>query len=113
VSNRELFTLVGRNLNERTGHAVAYYALRSTVPPGMTGWAQVRYRYANNLEEEMEKLQYDLYYVKYRSRSLDVKILCATLKVVLFGSRQAAQPAAGPADHPAPVFNPHNTTLTT
>jgi lipopolysaccharide/colanic/teichoic acid biosynthesis glycosyltransferase len=92
VTNRDLFTLVGRNLNERTGRAVAYYALRSMVTPGVTGWAQVRYRYANNLDEEMEKLQYDLYYVKYRSRWLDLRILAETVKVMLFGS--AAEPRA-------------------
>ena len=46
---------------------IAYYGLRSTVRPGVTGWAQVRYGYANNLEEETEKMRYDLYYIKNRS----------------------------------------------
>lgn len=89
VSNLELFMLVGRNLNERTGTAVAYYALRLLVRPGLTGWAQVRYRYANNLEEEMEKLRYDLYYVKHRSPWLDLRILLETA-LVLFRGRGAA-----------------------
>ena len=40
------------------------YSLRSVVRPGITGWAQVRYAYANNLEEEIEKMRYDLYYIK-------------------------------------------------
>lgn len=93
VSNLELFTLVGRNLNERTGTAVAYYALRLLVRPGLTGWAQVCYRYANNLEEEMEKLRYDLYYVKHRSPWLDLRILLETV-IVLSRGRGAADPAA-------------------
>ena len=57
VSNVALFTLVARNLSERTGAAVSWYPLRLLVRPGMTGWAQVRYRYANNLQEEIEKLR--------------------------------------------------------
>lgn len=85
VSNLELFTLVGRNLNEMTGSAIAYYTLRLMVPPGLTGWAQVRYRYANNLEEEIEKLKYDLYYVKHMSPRLDLRILLETVKVLLQG----------------------------
>src|SRR5207249_7484175 len=53
VSNLDLFTLVARNLNELPGTAIGYYELRSLVRPGLTGWAQVRYGYANNLEEEI------------------------------------------------------------
>jgi exopolysaccharide biosynthesis polyprenyl glycosylphosphotransferase len=87
VTNLELFTLVGRNLNELTGAAIGCYALRLLVRPGMTGWAQVRYRYANNLDEEIEKLRYDLYYIKHRSPWLDLRILAATLKVVVFRPR--------------------------
>lgn len=103
VSNFELFTLVARNMNDRTGSAVSYYALRTMVRPGMTGWAQVRYRYANNLEEEIEKLRYDLFYVKHATVALDLRILVETFRVVLFGHRvdgerpAAAQPAAAPA----------------
>lgn len=84
VSNLELFTLVARNLNELTGAAVSCYMLRTLVRPGLTGWAQVRYRYANNLEEEIEKLRYDLYYIKHKSPWLDFRILLETLKA-LFG----------------------------
>jgi exopolysaccharide biosynthesis polyprenyl glycosylphosphotransferase len=90
VSNFELFTLVSRNLNELTGSAIAYYSLRSMVRPGVTGWAQVRYRYANNIEEEIEKLRYDLYYVKYASFGLDLRVVAKTLKVVVLGSPAAA-----------------------
>jgi exopolysaccharide biosynthesis polyprenyl glycosylphosphotransferase len=85
VSNLELFTLVVRNLNEKTGAAVSYYTLRSIVRPGLTGWAQVRYRYANNLEEEIEKLRYDLYYVKHASVWLDLRILFETFTRLVAG----------------------------
>jgi exopolysaccharide biosynthesis polyprenyl glycosylphosphotransferase len=85
VCNLELFTLVTRNLNETTGRSVSYYHLRSMVRPGLTGWAQVRYRYANNLEEEIEKLRYDLYYVKHVSLWLDLRILVETCGVLFSG----------------------------
>jgi lipopolysaccharide/colanic/teichoic acid biosynthesis glycosyltransferase len=64
---------------------IAYYGLRSTVPPGLTGWAQVRYGYANNLDEETEKMRYDLYYIKHRSLWLDARIALATALMVLLG----------------------------
>ena len=53
---------------------IAYYGLRSTVRPGVTGWAQIQYGYANNIDEETEKMRYDLYYIKNRSLWLDVTI---------------------------------------
>ena len=64
---------------------IAYYGLRSTVRPGVTGWAQVRYGYANNLDEETEKMRYDLYYIKNRSMLLDLRILFNTVGIVIFG----------------------------
>src|SRR5205085_4078911 len=64
---------------------IAYYGLRSTVRPGVTGWAQVRYGYANNLEEETEKMRYDLYYIKNRSVWLDARILVHTVLIMLLG----------------------------
>jgi exopolysaccharide biosynthesis polyprenyl glycosylphosphotransferase len=64
---------------------IAYYRLRSTVHPGVTGWAQVRYGYANNIEEETEKMRYDLYYIKNRSLRLDARILLETVGIILFG----------------------------
>jgi exopolysaccharide biosynthesis polyprenyl glycosylphosphotransferase len=85
VSNLELFMLVSRNLNETSGTAVSYYDLRSLVRPGLTGWAQVRYGYANNLDEEIEKLRYDLYYVKNLSLFLDLRILFETGKLLFSG----------------------------
>ena len=63
---------------------IAYYGLRSTVHPGVTGWAQVRYGYANNIEEETEKMQCDLYH-QNRSLRLDAQILLETVRIVLLG----------------------------
>lgn len=91
VSNLELLTLVARNLNELTGAAISCYMLRALVRPGLTGWAQVRYRYANNLEEELEKLRYDLYYVKHLSIWLDLRIALETIKV-LRGQKVTSSP---------------------
>ncbi len=67
---------------------IPYYALRAAVRPGVTGWAQVRYHYANNLAEETEKMRYDLYYIKRQSLGLDLRILIDTLKIVLLGRGQ-------------------------
>jgi len=67
---------------------VPYYSLRHTVRPGLTGWAQVNYRYGDSLEDGKEKLQYDLYYVKHFSWYLDVLIIFLTVKEVLFGKGQ-------------------------
>src|ERR671936_229601 len=64
---------------------IAYYGLRSTVRPGVTGWAQVRHGYANNIEEETRKMRYDLYYIKNRSLHLDARILLETVAIILFG----------------------------
>ena len=63
--------------------SIPYYALRGSIRPGITGWAQVRYHYANNLEEETEKMRYDLYYIKHMSIAMDVKILLRTCGVFL------------------------------
>ena len=54
------------------------------VRPGLTGWAQVNYPYANTIEEQETKLRYDLYYIKERSFFLDFKILIKTVSTVLF-----------------------------
>jgi exopolysaccharide biosynthesis polyprenyl glycosylphosphotransferase len=78
---------------------IAYYQIRLMVRPGVTGWAQVRYGYANNLEEETEKMRYDLYYIKNRSLWLDASILVRTIFVVLGGddaSRTRRQMSPGP-----------------
>jgi exopolysaccharide biosynthesis polyprenyl glycosylphosphotransferase len=64
---------------------IAYYGLRSTVRPGVTGWAQIRYGYANNLEQETEKMRYDLYYIKNHTLWLDIKILLNTVVIMVTG----------------------------
>jgi lipopolysaccharide/colanic/teichoic acid biosynthesis glycosyltransferase len=64
---------------------IPYYSYRHTVKPGITGWAQVRYRYGATIEDAEEKLQYDLYYIKHLGAILDLRILLATVRVVLFG----------------------------
>ena len=63
---------------------IPFYMGRHSVKPGITGWAQVRHRYAASVEDSMEKLQYDLYYIKNLSPLLDLVILLSTLQVVLF-----------------------------
>lgn len=64
---------------------IPFYAIRHSVKPGMTGWAQVRYTYGGTVEESVKKLEYDLYYVKNHSLLLDVLILFQTVRVVLLG----------------------------
>jgi sugar transferase (PEP-CTERM system associated) len=62
---------------------IPYYGQRHTVRPGLTGWAQVRYTYGASVEDAMQKLQYDLFYIKNRSLALDLFILAKTVKTVL------------------------------
>jgi lipopolysaccharide/colanic/teichoic acid biosynthesis glycosyltransferase len=64
---------------------IPYYALRHDAKPGITGWAQVCYHYGASVDDAVEKLQYDLYYVKNRSLFLDLMIMMATVEVVLWG----------------------------
>jgi sugar transferase (PEP-CTERM system associated) len=71
---------------EQLIEVVPYYNVRHSVQPGITGWAQVRYGYGASAEDALQKLQYDLYYVKNNSLFLDALILIDTLKVVLFRS---------------------------
>jgi len=67
------------------GEKIPYYYLRHSVRPGITGWAQVNYRYGASVEDARFKLEYDLYYIKNMSLILDLKILLRTIGVVLFG----------------------------
>lgn len=61
-----------------------FYALRYSVRPGITGWAQVKYQYGASIEEAKTKLEYDLFYIKHLSLTLDLAILFETAKVVLW-----------------------------
>jgi len=63
---------------------IPFYAIRHVVKPGLTGWAQVNYPYASTIEEQENKLRYDLYYIKERNSFLDFKILIKTITTVLF-----------------------------
>ena len=64
---------------------VPYYVVRHSVSPGLTGWAQVNYRYGASVEDAWRKLECDLYYVKNMSFFLDVRIFLRTIGVVLLG----------------------------
>jgi len=64
---------------------IPFYSLRHSVKPGITGWAQVRYEYGASVEDAMEKLQYDIYYIKNMSLLFDLSIVLETTKTVLLG----------------------------
>lgn len=64
---------------------IPYYRVRHAVRPGITGWAQVQYKYGNTMEDAREKLQYDLFYIKNASLGLDLLIMFHTIKIVLLG----------------------------
>jgi exopolysaccharide biosynthesis polyprenyl glycosylphosphotransferase len=70
---------------EQLTQEIPFYAVRHSVKPGVTGWAQVSYQYGASKEDTIEKLQYDLYYVKNHSLFLDLVILFQTVGVVLTG----------------------------
>ena len=64
---------------------IPYYSQRHLIKPGLTGWAQVRYGYGASVEDAIQKLQYDLYYIKNQSPMLDAITLFETVRIVLFG----------------------------
>ena len=64
---------------------IPYYGVRHIVRPGITGWAQVQYKYGNTLDDAREKLQYDLFYIKNASLGLDLLIMFQTIKIVVLG----------------------------
>lgn len=64
---------------------IPFYAVRHSVWPGLTGWAQVRYQYGASVDDAINKLEHDLYYVKHHSLVLDILILVETVRVVLTG----------------------------
>jgi lipopolysaccharide/colanic/teichoic acid biosynthesis glycosyltransferase len=71
-----------RLLTER----IPFYGQRHVVKPGLTGWAQVRYTYGASVEDTIEKLQYDLYYIKNLSIPFDLLIIFETVKTVIRGA---------------------------
>lgn len=70
---------------EQLSEIIPYYSQRHLVKPGLTGWAQIKYPYGSSVEDTIEKLMYDLYYIKNQSLLLDAMILFETVKTVLFG----------------------------
>ncbi|MBI3554473.1 MAG: sugar transferase [Elusimicrobia bacterium] len=75
--------------------------LRHLVKPGVTGWAQVKFRQTNTVADTVERLHYDLYYVKYLSFGLDVSIVLKTIKRVLISDSSVAAPAMAVMPLPA------------
>ncbi|MBU1032935.1 MAG: sugar transferase [Patescibacteria group bacterium] len=68
---------------EELTRQMPYYALRHLIRPGLTGWAQVKFPYAGTFEDNLIKLQFDLYYIKHRSFLIDVAILLKTIGIIL------------------------------
>jgi sugar transferase (PEP-CTERM system associated) len=64
---------------------IPFYSLRHTVRPGITGWAQIRYKYGSSVEDAKEKLRYDLFYIRNMSPGLDAWIFFDTIKTILLG----------------------------
>ena len=69
---------------EQLATEIPFYQQRHSVKPGVTGWAQIKYRYGSSIEDATEKLRYDLYYIKHVSLALDLSILFDTVKVIIF-----------------------------
>lgn len=69
----------------KLSQVIPYYNQRHSVKPGITGWAQVKFRYGSTIEDAEEKLQFDLYYIKNISLLFDVAIIAETMKVMLYG----------------------------
>jgi Sugar transferases involved in lipopolysaccharide synthesis len=70
---------------EELSNDIPFYDYRHSVKPGLTGWALLKYPYGASVNDSLEKLKFDLYYIKHRSILLDFFILIRTVEVVLFG----------------------------
>ena len=73
----------GRSSSRELTKQIPYYGQRHVVKPGVTGWAQVRYTYGASIEDALEKLQYDLFYIKNLSLAFDLFIILETVKIVV------------------------------
>ncbi|MFY0687754.1 MAG: exopolysaccharide biosynthesis polyprenyl glycosylphosphotransferase [Cyclobacteriaceae bacterium] len=73
---------------DQLSEQIPFYDMRHMVKPGITGWAQVKYKYGENLEDSYKKLEYDLYYIKNRSIILDIRIIIDTINTVIFSKGQ-------------------------
>ena len=74
---------------EELSDSIPFYKERLMVPPGVTGWAQVKYPYAASIEAARRKLQYDLYYIKHMRFLLDCQILLRTFRTIIVGTRHS------------------------
>jgi lipopolysaccharide/colanic/teichoic acid biosynthesis glycosyltransferase len=70
---------------QRLAEITPYFALRQSVRPGITGWAQISFHYGGTIEDSITKLEYDFFYIKHLSLMLDLAILFGTAKVILRG----------------------------
>lgn len=70
---------------QKLEEAIPYFGIRFSVKPGITGWAQINYGYGASVEDSIEKLNYDLFYIKNMSTFMDLMIILRTIKIVLFG----------------------------
>jgi lipopolysaccharide/colanic/teichoic acid biosynthesis glycosyltransferase len=73
--------------------SVPFWTRRHLVKPGITGWAQVRHGYTSDADGSLEKLSYDLWYVRHRSLAVDLAILAQTCAAVLWGDQRLDEPA--------------------
>lgn len=74
-------------LEEKIVSKLPYWKCRYLLKPGITGWAQIKYKYASDFTSSEEKLAYDLYYVKNASFFLDLEIMLSTIRSLMKGSR--------------------------
>ena len=70
---------------DKLKNEISFYSHRHSIKPGITGWAQLYYPYGASKEDALEKLKYDLYYIKNMSPLMDITIVLETIKIVLFG----------------------------
>jgi len=73
---------------DQLAEQIPFYNARHMIKPGITGWAQVKYPYGENLEDSYNKLEYDLYYIKNRSVTIDIRIIIKTINTVIFSKGQ-------------------------
>ena len=73
---------------------IPFYGQRHVVQPGVTGWAQVRYKYGASKGDALEKLQYELFYIKNMSLALDLVIMFHTIKTMISGAEHGKAPVA-------------------
>lgn len=64
---------------------IPFYQIRHSIKPGLTGWAQIKYPYGASIKDTLQKLQYDLYYIKNRSLALEIAVILKTIKIILSG----------------------------